>query len=109
MHTSVTLYFTLVFTINAQSPSFPDCKSGPLSTFPICNQSLPTRQRAADLINRLATSEKISRLGTSSAGIDRLGLPMYQWWSEALHGIAYSPGVSCSSHSKYYINVSPCI
>jgi hypothetical protein len=77
MHFGFILFFILVVTNNAQSPSFPDCKSGPLSTFPICNQSLPTRQRAADLVSRLTTAEKITRLGTSSAGVDRLGLPKF--------------------------------
>jgi beta-D-xylosidase 4 len=94
MHVRLVLFFTLVVTISAQSPSFPDCKSGPLSTFPICDQSLPSRQRAADLVSRLTTAEKITRLVTGSAGVDRLGLPGFQWWSEALHGVAYSPGVS---------------
>jgi beta-D-xylosidase 4 len=94
MHASLKLFFIFIVTINAQSPSFPDCKAAPLATFPICNQSLPSRQRAADLVSRLTTAEKITRLGTSSSGVDRLGLPKFQWWSEALHGVAYSPGVS---------------
>ena len=94
MYARLLLYFTLVVIANAQSPSFPDCKSGPLATFPICNQALPSRQRAADLVSRLTTAEKITRLGTASANVSRLGIPSFQWWSEALHGVAYSPGVS---------------
>jgi beta-D-xylosidase 4 len=94
MHVSLILFLTLVITINAQNASFPDCKSGPLSTFPICDQSLPSRQRAADLVSRLTTAEKISQLGNTAVAIPRLGLPEFQWWSEALHGIARSPGVS---------------
>jgi len=94
MHIGIILFVTLVVTTNAQSGNFPDCKSGPLSTFPICDQSLPSRQRAADLVSRLTIPEKISRLGTGSPGVSRLGLPAFQWWSEALHGVAYSPGVS---------------
>jgi beta-D-xylosidase 4 len=92
MHVSLILFFALVVTIHAQS--FPDCKAGPLSGFPTCNQTLPSRQRAADLVSRLTTAEKISRLGTGAGGVDRLGVPGFQWWSEALHGVAYSPGVS---------------
>ena len=42
----------------------------------------------------MTTSEKISQLVNSAADIPRLGLPKFQWWSEALHGIARSPGVS---------------
>jgi beta-D-xylosidase 4 len=30
----------------------------------------------------------------AAAAIPRLDLPKFQWWSEALHGVAYSPGVS---------------
>ena len=93
-HVSLILLFNLVFVINAQKGSLPDCKSGPLAAFPICNQTLPSRDRAADLVSRLTTAEKISRLGTGSPGVDRLGLPGFQWWSEALHGVAYSPGVN---------------
>ena len=87
------LLFALTMKINGDTGSFPDCKSGPLASFPICNQSLPSRQRAADLVSRMNISEKISQLITTSDEIPRLGLPKYEWWSEALHGLAYSPGV----------------
>ena len=88
------ILFAFVVVSNAQNLTFPDCKSGPLSTFPICNQSFPTRQRAADLISRMTTPEKITQLVHTVPPIPRLGLPEIIWWSEALHGIAYSPGVS---------------
>ena len=94
MYGYIILLSIVVVTINAQSGNFPDCKAGPLSTFPICDQSLPSRQRAADLISRMTTAEKITQLATTASGIPRLGLPAIQWWSEALHGVAYSPGVS---------------
>jgi beta-D-xylosidase 4 len=93
MQIRIILFFTLVGIINAQTADFPDCKSGPLAGFPICNQTLPSRQRAADLISRLTTAEKITQLVTTAPAIPRLGLPAIQWWSEALHGVAYSPGV----------------
>jgi hypothetical protein len=41
-----------------------------------------------------AVSEQISWLGDTSPAIDRLGIPTYRWWSEALHGVATSPGVN---------------
>jgi beta-D-xylosidase 4 len=93
MYVRLILFLTFVVIINAQG-NFPDCKAGPLATFPICNQTLPSQQRAADLISRMTVTEKITQLDTSAAGISRLGLPGIQWWSEALHGVAYSPGVS---------------
>ncbi|UJR08239.1 hypothetical protein I4U23_012512 [Adineta vaga] len=89
----VFLLFSLICQTNSQTPSFPDCQSGPLSKFPICNQSFTSRQRAADLISRMTTIEKISQMITTAESIPRLGLPKYEWWSEALHGLAYSPGV----------------
>ncbi|CAF5110493.1 unnamed protein product, partial [Rotaria sp. Silwood1] len=95
MHLFVILFITLIVWTNGQSDNFPDCKSGPLSSFPICNQSLPSQQRAVDLISRMTLVEKISHMITTADAISRLGLPKYEWWSEALHGLAYSPGVSC--------------
>ena len=94
MHIRFVLLSLLVNIIHAQNGSFPDCKSGPLSKFPICDQSLPSRERAADLVSRMTTAEKITQMITSAAAIPRLGLPKFQWWSEALHGVANSPGVS---------------
>ncbi len=89
------LFVTLLLVIiKADNLTFPDCRSGPLSTFPICDQSLPARQRAIDLISRMTTAEKITQLVHKVPAIPRLGLPEIIWWSEALHGIAYSPGVT---------------
>ena len=48
---------------------------------------------SADLVGRMTTVEKISQLGNTAQAIERLRIPSYQWWSEALHGIARSPGV----------------
>jgi beta-D-xylosidase 4 len=94
MNIRVVLVLVLMFLVEVQADSFPDCKSGPLSTFPICDTSLPSRQRAADLVSRMTTAEKIPRMVNDANAVPRLGLPRYQWWSEALHGVAYSPGVS---------------
>ncbi len=48
----------------------------------------PAAQRAADLVRRLTAQEKIGQLMTAAPAIPRLGLPAYDWWSEALHGVA---------------------
>ncbi len=88
------LFVLAAVSINGQTGNFPDCKSGPLSTFPICDPSLPSNQRAVDLVSRMTTSEKITQMTQAAAAIPRLGIPAYQWVSEALHGIAYSWGVS---------------
>lgn len=95
------LLFTLFNKIDGKTGSFPDCKTGPLASFDICNQSLPSRQRAADLVYRLTIDEKISQMITTAGAIPRLGLPQYEWWSEALHGLAYSPGVFFIDDLRY--------
>ncbi len=44
--------------------------------------------RVDDLIRRLTVEEKISQLMMASPAIPRLGIPEYDWWNEALHGVA---------------------
>jgi hypothetical protein len=44
--------------------------------------------RAADLVARMTLDEKISQLQNNAAAIPRLGVPAYEWWNEALHGVA---------------------
>ncbi len=44
--------------------------------------------RAADLVERMTLEEKISQLGDNAPGIERLGVPAYNWWNECLHGVA---------------------
>lgn len=48
---------------------------------------LPTSERARDLCKRLTLDEKISLMMDRSPAIPRLGIPEFQWWSEALHGV----------------------
>jgi len=52
------------------------------------NPDLKIEERVADLIGRLSLEEKISLLNYQSPAIERLGIPAYTWWSEALHGLA---------------------
>ena len=52
------------------------------------NTSLPFEQRAADLIHRMTVEEKVTQLVNQARAIPRLNIPAYDWWSEALHGVA---------------------
>ena len=52
------------------------------------NQNLSIDERVQDLGARMTLDEKISLLGYNSAAIPRLGIPAYNWWNEALHGVA---------------------
>ncbi len=50
--------------------------------------SKPLRARADDLIRRMSLAEKVSQLRNAAPAIARLGLPAYDYWNEALHGVA---------------------
>jgi beta-glucosidase len=50
--------------------------------------SLPAEQRAADLVHRMTLQEKASQLVNQARAIPRLKVEAYDWWSEALHGVA---------------------
>ena len=53
------------------------------------NPSLSIDQRAEDLLSRMTLEEKASQLVNQSRAIPRLNVPAYDWWSEALHGVAF--------------------
>jgi beta-glucosidase len=48
----------------------------------------PLEQRANDLIRRMSLAEKVAQLQNDAPAIKRLGLPAYNYWNEALHGVA---------------------
>ena len=54
------------------------------------NTSLPIEQRVDDLISRMTLEEKVRQMQHTAPAIPRLGVPSYDWWSEALHGVAFS-------------------
>jgi beta-glucosidase len=57
---------------------------------PYLDPSLPVAQRVADLVGRMTLEEKVSQMKDVAPAIDRLGIPEYNWWNEALHGVARS-------------------
>ena len=59
-----------------------------LKSLHILITNLPAEQRAADLVKRMTLEEKASQLVNQARAIPRLGVPAYDWWSEALHGVA---------------------
>jgi len=58
------------------------------ATAPYQNANLSPEQRAADLVSRMTLDEKVLQMQNVSPAIDRLGIPVYNWWNEALHGVA---------------------
>ncbi|XP_010546362.1 PREDICTED: beta-D-xylosidase 4 [Tarenaya hassleriana] len=68
-----------------------------LAGFGFCDKSLEVNDRVADLVGRLTLQEKIGFLVNRANGVSRLGIPTYEWWSEALHGVSYvGPGTRFS-------------
>ncbi len=56
--------------------------------FSFQNPGLPVQTRINDLMGRMTLDEKISQLTNTSPAVERLGIPAYEWWNEALHGVA---------------------
>ena len=56
-------------------------------SLPYQSASLSAGERADDLLGRLTLEEKVSLMMDTSPAIERLGIPQFQWWNEALHGI----------------------
>ncbi len=70
---------SLVFPLNnAETQSLPAYK----------NPNLPIQARVDDLVSRMTLEEKVSQMMNAAPAIDRLGIPQYDWWNEALHGVA---------------------
>lgn len=46
------------------------------------------RERARELVNQMTVEERASQLRYDAPAIERLGVPTYNWWGEALHGVA---------------------
>lgn len=62
--------------------------------YPYQDAQLPSEQRAKDLLGRLTLQEKASLMFDQSPAIPRLGIRKFNWWSEALHGLANNENVT---------------
>lgn len=52
------------------------------------NSSLPVETRVQDLLKKMTLEEKASQINNTSPAIERLKVSAYNWWNEALHGVA---------------------
>uniref|UniRef100_A0A453D9Y6 Fibronectin type III-like domain-containing protein n=1 Tax=Aegilops tauschii subsp. strangulata TaxID=200361 RepID=A0A453D9Y6_AEGTS len=82
----------------AQTPVFAcDASNATLAGYGFCNRKASASARAKDLVSRLTLAEKVGFLVNKQAALGRLGIPAYEWWSEALHGVSYvGPGTRFS-------------
>lgn len=71
------LWFTFPFVGSAQQ-------------YPFQDTNLPFEERVADLLGRLTLEEKVALMKDVSVPIERWGIKTYNWWNEALHGVARS-------------------
>ncbi len=72
----------------ANPPSSQSGSSSPRApAWPFADPTRPLAARVDDLVGRLTLPEKINQLLHENHAIDRLGVPAYNWWNEACHGI----------------------
>jgi beta-glucosidase len=60
----------------------------PSDRAPYLDPGLPPERRAADLVSRLTLEEKVLQMQSTAPAVPRLGVAAYNWWNEALHGVA---------------------
>lgn len=71
--------FTLLLTVSCSEKK---------QDYPFRNPDLPIEERIEDLLSRLTPEEKVGQMMHETPAIERLGIPPYDWWNEALHGVA---------------------
>ena len=74
------------------TPAPSPCDATKLPIF--CDPSKNIAERTAEIVGKLTVDEKVAQVGSNGVpGVDRLGIPDFQWWGEALHGVCQSPSV----------------
>ncbi|XP_076958993.1 putative beta-D-xylosidase 7 [Bidens hawaiensis] len=84
------LTLTFILTESTQPPFACDSSNPATHSYPFCKPTLPISTRVKDLVSRLTLDEKVLQLVNTAPPIPRLGIPAYEWWSEALHGVSNS-------------------
>ena len=81
-------FFALALASAAADGVAPPCADEPGRSAPWCDPSRALDARAAALVANLTLEEKSGLLVNAADGVPRLNLAAYNWWSEALHGVA---------------------
>ncbi len=66
----------------------------PSADAPWLDTSRSFEARASDLVSRMTLEEKAAQMQNAAPAIERLGVPAYDWWNEALHGVARAGGAT---------------
>jgi len=77
----------MVLLVGLVSSTLPTRSSGQAKP-PYKDPNLPIEKRVDDLVSRMTLEEKVSQMMNGAAAIERLEVPQYEWWNEALHGVA---------------------
>jgi len=77
---------TVSFAIAFLTLGIPSFAQAPADA-PYMNPTLPAGQRAADLVSRMTLEEKVLQMQNSAPAIPRLGVGVFNYWNEALHGV----------------------
>ena len=62
-------------------------EGGAVARYPYQDTKLSYAERVENLLSLLTPEEKVGLMMNKSVSIDRLGIPSYNWWSEACHGV----------------------
>ena len=81
MKNIVFLFLTICLSVSKTSAQY---------QYPFQNPKLSYEERVENLISLLTPEEKVGLMMNKSASVDRLGIPSYNWWSEACHGVRQS-------------------
>ncbi|MGD8869488.1 MAG: glycoside hydrolase family 3 C-terminal domain-containing protein, partial [Gemmatimonadales bacterium] len=81
----LTLAATAAF---ACAPTPPTKPRPSTEMLPFEDPDLAVEVRVHDLLSRMTPEEKVSQMTHEAAAVERLGIHAYDWWSEALHGVA---------------------
>ncbi len=70
--------------------AFASLASAQRAPLPYKNPALTPERRAHDLVARMTLEEKVSQMVSAARAVPRLDVPAYNYWNEALHGVARS-------------------
>lgn len=93
----VTLVLLLSVLLAASQPCENPINRGAL----FCNVNATLEARLKDLLSRIPLNETAGLFSNTAGGVPSLAIPPYQWWSEGLHGVAFSPGVQFNATSGF--------